>query len=86
MEKQRSRISWLKEGDQNTNFYRAKCKERAKTNHISALRIRMEIRSQNKKSWRPWQLIFMVRVSQPNQTRSTGYRCICSDLGYIRNE
>ena len=38
MEKQRSRISWLKDGDRNTGFFQAKAKERAKTNHISALR------------------------------------------------
>jgi len=38
MEKQRSRISWLKYGDRNTGFFQAKAKERAKTNHISALR------------------------------------------------
>jgi len=38
MEKQRSRLSWLKDGDRNTKFFQAKAKERAKTNHISALR------------------------------------------------
>lgn len=38
MEKQRSRSTWLKEGDRNTKFFQAKAKERAKTNHISALR------------------------------------------------
>ena len=38
MEKQRSQIEWLKEGDRNTAFFQAKSKERAKTNRIMALR------------------------------------------------
>ena len=38
MEKQRARTTWLKEGDRNTKFFQAKAKERAKTNHIMALR------------------------------------------------
>lgn len=38
MEKQRSRITWLKEGDRNTKFFQAKSKERNKTNRISGLR------------------------------------------------
>jgi hypothetical protein len=37
MEKQRSRIDWLKYGDRNTAFFQAKAKERAKTNRIVAL-------------------------------------------------
>lgn len=38
MEKQRSRITWLKEGDRNTKFFQAKAKERTKVNRISGLR------------------------------------------------
>jgi hypothetical protein len=39
MEKQRSRIEWLKEGDRNTAFFQTKSKERARTNRINALRL-----------------------------------------------
>ena len=37
MEKQRSRITWLKDGDRNTKMFQAKAKERARCNKISAL-------------------------------------------------
>jgi hypothetical protein len=37
MEKQRSRISWLKDSDRNTKMFQAKAKERAKVNQIAAL-------------------------------------------------
>lgn len=38
MERQWSRIEWLKDGDRNTAFFQAKSRERARTNRISALR------------------------------------------------
>lgn len=37
MEKQRSRVQWLHEGDRNTEFFQAKAKARARTNRIRAL-------------------------------------------------
>jgi hypothetical protein len=37
MERHRSRVEWLREGDRNTSFFQAKSKERAKTNRITAL-------------------------------------------------
>jgi hypothetical protein len=37
MEKQRSRVDWLREGDRNTAFFQAKARERAKHNHITSL-------------------------------------------------
>ena len=38
MEKQRSRVQWLHEGDWNTNFFQAKVKQCSRTNKIRALR------------------------------------------------
>lgn len=38
MEKQRSRIEWLKDEDRNTTFFQTKSKERARINRITALR------------------------------------------------
>jgi hypothetical protein len=38
MERQRSRIAWLKEGDRNTEFFQAKAKARGRTNRIKALK------------------------------------------------
>lgn len=38
MEKQRSWITWLKEGDRNTKIFQAKAREQAKTNQIAELR------------------------------------------------
>ena len=37
MERQRSRISWLREGDRNTEFFQAKARARGRTNHIKQL-------------------------------------------------
>ncbi|XP_062213692.1 uncharacterized protein LOC133914648 [Phragmites australis] len=38
MERQRSRISWLKEGDRNTEFFQAKARARSRTNRIKVLK------------------------------------------------
>ena len=38
MAKQRSRISWLREGDRNTEFFQAKAKARSRTNRIKQLK------------------------------------------------
>lgn len=38
MERQRSWVQWLCEGDRNTSFFQAKSRERAKTNHIISLK------------------------------------------------
>lgn len=38
MEKQRSRMEWLREGDLNTAVFQAKAKERARSNRIKMLR------------------------------------------------
>jgi hypothetical protein len=37
MEKQRARISWLREGDRNTAFFQAKARARGRTNRIRML-------------------------------------------------
>jgi hypothetical protein len=37
MEKQRSRLDWLKDGDRNTALFQAKAKERSRRNEINAL-------------------------------------------------
>lgn len=39
MEKQRSCLDWLKDGDRNTSLFQAKAKERARSNRIRALRL-----------------------------------------------
>jgi hypothetical protein len=38
MERQRSRMEWLKSGDRNTSFFQAKAKARERTNCIKALK------------------------------------------------
>lgn len=38
MERQRSRMEWLKSDDRNTGFFQAKVKSQARTNRIRALR------------------------------------------------
>lgn len=38
MERQRSRIAWLREGDRNTAFFRAKARARQRTNRIKVLK------------------------------------------------
>jgi hypothetical protein len=37
MEKQRSRLDWLKDGDRNTALFQAKAKERSRRNKINSL-------------------------------------------------
>jgi len=37
LEKQRSRLTWLKDGDRNTEFFQAKSKETARKNRIESL-------------------------------------------------
>jgi hypothetical protein len=37
MEKQRSRLDWLKDGDRNTALFQAKSKERSRSNQIKSL-------------------------------------------------
>ena len=37
MERQRSRITWLREGDRNTEFFQAKAKARGRSNRIKLL-------------------------------------------------
>jgi len=38
MERQRSRVEWLREGDRNTGYFQAKAKARARSNRIQALK------------------------------------------------
>ena len=38
--RQRSRVSWMSEGDKNTKFFHAQCDQRRRTNFISSLRDR----------------------------------------------
>jgi len=38
MERQHSRVEWLREGDRNTGYFQAKAKARARTNRIRTLR------------------------------------------------
>jgi hypothetical protein len=38
MMRQRSRVQWLKDGDRNTSFFQAKCKQRKRQNFIQSLR------------------------------------------------
>jgi hypothetical protein len=38
MERQRSRVTWLREGDRNTGFFQAKARARGRTNRIHALK------------------------------------------------
>lgn len=38
MERQRSRVTWLKEGDRNTGFFQAKARARGRTNRIRVLK------------------------------------------------
>jgi hypothetical protein len=49
MEKQRSQVDWLRDGDCNTGFFQAKVKERARINKIKAIKRSDETTCHNQK-------------------------------------
>jgi hypothetical protein len=54
---QRSRIAWLKEGDQNTKYFHRKVVGREKKNKMKLLKNMMGKSPEAGRRWSPWQQI-----------------------------
>jgi hypothetical protein len=57
MERQRSRMDWLKSGDKNTGFFQAKAKIHGRTNRIRALPTADGSLATDRELWSKWHLI-----------------------------